>query len=159
MAESKTQFEKEIQKKLNLLDEIFDKMNVPKILENPFFDIDKFSTNFYLKFELRNSIKNNIPVEIILSLDGISLNIHNVNEIFEWNNSQIIEENSNIVQFFIEIFTSYILLEYCDEYKVISLFDKKGSLLNRYNISTSLLSFIPKFTRQNSQQQLFFPIC
>jgi hypothetical protein len=152
------QLEKEIQKKIDILNEIFREIKVPFIFENQDFLIDEYSTKHYLKFKLNHFARSNIPMKIHLAEDGIQLDIYGISEAFEWGNKDLAKFPQKITTFFKEIFTSYILLENCGWHNNISLFNKKGEFVAKYNLTTSLSGYFQGILKHDCNLTLFLPI-
>jgi hypothetical protein len=153
-----TKFDEKVLDKINLLNSIFSELNKPHLFENPNFVIDDLTWEYWLKIKLHPSNKNCVSINIILATDKVQIDVDNIHEIFEWSNKDLEESRNNVINFIKEIFTSYILLEYCNSNTQMYLFNANGLFIKKYNLTTSIGGFIDGFLRRNCNQRLFFPI-
>lgn len=122
-------FNKQIELKIELLNEILIELNEPVLFDNPDFSVGELSTEFYLELKLLNSNQNTIPMEIRVSLFDLQIGLDRVKEVYEWSNETINEERGKIISFIKCLFTSCILVEYCgSNYTAFSIFNSKGNI-------------------------------
>lgn len=121
-------YDKKIFEGVEIVNNALKQLKAFQILDSPDFSIDKISHKNYLKIDLRKS--NNVDLSIIITLDGIQINIDRVNEGVEWSYSQYEKSQDEVINLIKIIFTSEIRVQYCGtKYTKILFFDKKKECL------------------------------
>lgn len=143
---------------LEILNEVLEKLDRLPVFDNPDFQINKDSAGtFFLRIKLSNCNNSKLPIYILLEGDGMRLDLFHLSETFEWSKNEVLSSKKNIIKFFQEFFTSYILIENCGSSQSKSrmyLFDETGNLINKY----ILRGFIHSYSGWNCDKKLFFPI-
>lgn len=151
------EFDEIILNQLRILNTVLDNLAKLPVFENDDFIIDKDSAGtFFLRIKLSNLNKGTIPIDILLEGDGLRLDILYLSETFEWSRNQISSDKANIIKFFQQLLTSYILIESCGSSQKKSrmyLFDETGHFIEKY----VLRGFIHNFSGWDCDKQLFFP--
>lgn len=140
-----------IVEKMRLIDTVLKELNQPVIFENPDFNINEISSEFYLNVE-HHTPRDTPTLNIILSNFDIQIDIDRVNEAFMWTNKQIKEEEEEIKVTVKMLFTSNIKIEYCgSNYTKLYFYNSKGVCVKILRYITGLyLKFNCKTRDYNS---------
>lgn len=146
-------FDKQIEHKIDLLNEVLADLNQPKLLENSCFSVGDLSCEFYLELKLESLSKETISMEIRVSLNDLQIGLDRVSEVYEWSNDTIIKERREISTLIKQLLTSPILVEYCGaNYTAFSVFDVRGNIAFKTPIIQGL------YFKFKCREKLFDPI-
>ncbi|MCG3167164.1 MAG: hypothetical protein POELPBGB_02948 [Bacteroidia bacterium] len=122
-------YEKTVKNKIDIINSVFESINVPELLSNQDFIVDNnFHFEHCVKFILRKP--NAINLELVLISDALQINIDRTMETFEWSNSQISKDIIDVKNLIKILFTSRIKVEYCgSNYTKLYFIDKYDNYL------------------------------
>lgn len=140
---------------LTILDKVLIDLGLPPVSENSDFVIHKSSSTFGLDMSVIRLGRNTVPTDFLLEGDGMRIDIDSIPETFEWANESM-ENSEEIVDFIKQLFTSYVLMEYCGSHTEMSLFNSEGELV--YKTILRYYNFFGSFFYRDCQKKLFLPI-
>ncbi len=141
---------------LAILDKILRDFGLLPVFENSDFVIDKGSSStFGLDMSLVRLGRNTVPIDFLLEGGGMRIDIDSIPETFVWANKNM-ENSEEVVCFIKQLFTSYVLMEYCGSHTVMCLFNSEGQLV--YKTTLRYYSFLGSFLKRECQKKLFLPI-
>jgi predicted SPOUT superfamily RNA methylase MTH1 len=149
----KFKYSDKIKFEIELLNKVLNNFNMPSVLENNYFLIDKELTfEKCLKFKLFNPLKNHITLNFIFSDEGIEIDIDKLPEAIEWVFSESEESFEDISTLIKDLFSCYALLEnYGEHFTRLSLYDSDGNSKRTFEYREGF-----GFKRKRSDK-LFFP--
>jgi hypothetical protein len=121
-------YSKEVQEKIDLINQVFEKIHFEKILKNKLFTIDSsFDFQHYLKVDFHH--KNAINISFHFSNDDLRVDVDRIEEAFYLSNHMIFEKEDYLKEWVTIIFTSTIEVEYCGERYTKLFFLKNGNCI------------------------------
>ena len=145
-------FNQEILSKIQILNQILEEYDLPHVLENKNFSIDEISCESYLKLSLKKETSE-LDFEIIISPQGMEINLSNAHGIISWSNDYIDKFNERVIKSLKELLSSYILINRRGKnFTQIFFFNQEGICVNKIKYINGIsLTF-------RSQKQLYPPI-
>lgn len=145
---------KEISDKIDLVNGILDKINVPCLLENPDFSVDEMSMESWVKINLNNKGQNKVPLSLTFTQTSLEIRIDRIAEAIDWSNKDLEESKEFVIVMLKNIFTSHILVEYYGSFRtLISFFGQDGKCTNNFKYREGL-----SFNKGKREDRLYFPI-
>ncbi|NDV60154.1 hypothetical protein [Bacteroides sp. 519] len=127
-------YSKEINKKIDLINSIFDELSVPHLLENPDFSVYYMSSETWLSVSLEHKKDNRIPLWITITKNTIEIRLDRISEAITLSDNFLKTSPANARLKLINVFTSYILVEYYGSFRTqMRLFNPEGECTNIFN--------------------------
>jgi hypothetical protein len=143
---------------VDLLNSVLERVGAKHIFQNKDFVVEQESMGYHqLVIHVSSKKRKSIPLTIYLEGDGLRLDVCTLSESFEWTSEALFKSTEKVKQFFLRLFTSYILMESCGSPNLksrIYLFDSDGCLLERYAIR----GVLQKYSGWDCDKLLFFPL-
>lgn len=125
-------YSKVILDKVEIVNEVLNKIKALPLLENPKFLVDEMSTETWLRVNSEGIYKNHVPVSLTFTLDGLEIKLDRVSEAIDWSNEDLKDKIDRKI-LLKSIFTDYILVEYKGAYQTnIIIFDSNGVTTNKF---------------------------
>lgn len=115
-----------VKSKIELVDMALTKAGAQRILENKLFRENRVrSFDDYAEYSVERD--GAVPLNLIISIDALQVDIDGMAEVFEWSNQQIDDERDNIIAILQLIFVSAVEITRCGaHYRNIRFLDSQG---------------------------------
>jgi hypothetical protein len=124
----------EVKEKIELINSVFDKLEIPRLMKNPDFVIWELSIDFLARFNFKK--ENCIPINIDCDIDGIQIGLYPIYEVFYLSNEFINNKRDSFLNTIENIFKCTIKREVCgNNYSVLYFYDEKGKCIRKYKIT------------------------
>ena len=125
------QYDNNVTDKIDLINSVFNKINVSPLLENEDFSVSSLYNNKDV-LVLNLVKKNTIELEILIAKDSLLFGIDRVYEAYEVTNKYITEKKKEVADFIEMLFTYNIKVKYCgSNYTKILFINNNGEVVDK----------------------------
>lgn len=146
-------FIQEVVDKINIVNEVLLEMGQSPLLENTDFVIDEMSKGSWLKVDIVDTGRNNVPLAFIFSKSGLSVRIDRIDEAIDLSDVLIRKSSTQVKAMLKDIFTCSVLVKYYGSvYTVMKFYGKDGSCTKTFRCMVLFLD------KPKQKERLYLPI-
>ena len=147
-------YTKDVSEKIDLVNEVMDKINTPHLFENSDFSVDDMSLSSWVKINLNGKGQNKISLSLMFTQTSLEIRMDRIAEAIEWSSKDLRESKAIVMTMLENLFKSHILVEYYGSSRTrIRFFDQDGKCTNNFRYYEGF-----PFCKGKREDKLYFPI-